>query len=399
MKLDRRTLLGSLAATGLTAALPNVAFAKTGGSNRFVLIILRGGMDGLAAVPPLGDPNYLTHRRDLTSPMPGQKDGIVKLDGFYGLHPALAPLLPMWKGKELAVVHAVGLKGKNRSHFDSQDMLETGASGARTVHDGWLNRALSAMQSKGEANEESNAIAIAQAMPLVLTGAAPVGSWSPPVLPQADDETLARLKRIYAGDEALAMALEQGLATREMAEQAEGMKAKGPARALATQAATMGAFLAAEEGPRIAVAETYGWDTHARQGRETGVLANRLKDLSEGLVILKEQLGEAWKKTAVVAVTEFGRTVAVNGTGGTDHGAASAAFVLGGAVKGGQVISDWPGLGMDDLYEGRDLKTTIDINAVFKTLLTSHLNLPLDKVNETVLPETATLQILPSLLR
>lgn len=365
-----RTGLSLAAGASLTLLTPraNRAFAATTEDARFVLVILRGGLDGLAAVPAYGEGRYPGLRGALALDGPGTVGGVLPLDGLFGLHPALASLHRMYGQGELAVAHAIASPYRERSHFDGQKVLEAGGTSPATSAGGWLNRALVAMT---EAGAEREAIALAEAVPLVLRGPATVSSWAPSRLPDSDEDTLARIRRIYeATDPELAERLTGALNARDLAGAAGmngSMRAGGQALTPLTTAAAR--FLAAEDGPRIAVLEAGGWDTHANQGAASGGLANRLGQLDAGLQSLRTELGPEWARTTVVVVTEFGRTAAVNGTRGTDHGTAGAAFVAGGAIDGGRVITDWPGLGERDLYEGRDLRPTLDLRALFKGVL------------------------------
>ncbi|MBT8088390.1 MAG: DUF1501 domain-containing protein [Gammaproteobacteria bacterium] len=385
--LTRRQLVKALGLTAVAGSLPAAAFAKTDGDARFVLVILRGAVDGLALAAPYGDGNYAAMRGALALPAPGSPDGIFKLDGLFGLHPALPGLFDLYERREALLVHAVASPYRQRSHFDGQDVLELGANRIGTLRDGWLNRALAPL-SKAAAP----AIALAANTPLVLRGDNAATSWAPSRLPEADDSTLRRLQRLYARDEFFATRLEQALKSRDIASAAEGMRGRASrgneARQFTELMTAAARFLNSDDGPTIAVLEFGGWDTHANQGTTSGVLANRFAALDTGIANLRTGLGDSWRNTVVTVVTEFGRTVRVNGTRGTDHGTASAAIVAGGAVDGRRVIADWPGLGEADLYQGRDLRPTIDIRSVFKSVLVQHLELPAAFVERTVFPDS-----------
>jgi uncharacterized protein (DUF1501 family) len=286
------------------------------------------------------------------------------------------------------VIHAVASPYRERSHFDGQDILENGAARVGALRDGWLNRAVGSFDRSSEL-----AIALAQNTPLVLRGDNPVTSWAPSSLPDADDSTIARLQQLYADDEFFAPRLEQAMNSRDIANGMGGMaKAKrrgNEARQFSELMQSAARFLTAPDGPRIAVVQLGGWDTHANQGASNGALANRFEMLDAGLRNLHTGLGEIWKKTVIAVVTEFGRTVHVNGTRGTDHGTATAAILVGGAVKGGRVIADWPGLASKDLYEGRDLRPTTDVRSVFKSVLEGHLEIPAGIVESEVFPNSS----------
>jgi uncharacterized protein (DUF1501 family) len=326
------------------------------------------------------------------------------LDGPYALHPALAQLKQRHADGELLVVHAVATPYRERSHFDAQQVLESGGTKAHVLDTGWVGRALQAMQP------QRAGLALAAATPLALRGAPTVDSWSPSALPDPAPDLLARIERLYAGDAQLAPAFErarllhaggdmpgmhrggmQAAGMRADAMQAAGVQPAGmptpgapmpgspdrpqKAPAFVTLARAAGEFLARPGGPQVAVLELSGWDTHANEAVPQGALARNLALLDDGLAALRTALGAAWAHTAVLAVSEFGRAVAPNGTQGTDHGTAGVAFVLGGCVAGGRVRADWPGVAPAALHEGRDLRPTTDLRAVAKALLGPQLGL------------------------
>ncbi|HTY69385.1 MAG TPA: DUF1501 domain-containing protein [Alphaproteobacteria bacterium] len=397
--LSRRKMFalgaGLMAATSL-AGVP-VALARAPTDRRFVVVILRGALDGLAAVPPYADPDYRSLRGGLALPDPNAEDGMLGLDGRFGLHPALAPLQAMYQAHELAVVHAVATPYRSRSHFDGQDLLESGADTPHGLHDGWLNRALGLLGGASGADTTRAGLAVGQSVPLMLRGKTPVASWAPDDMPPADPDFFDRLGQLYAADPVFGPALKEGLKAQAMADDVLGESMDDPktygrgARpivALRPAAQAVGKLLAAPAGPRVAVLEMLGWDTHAGQGAATGRLAGVMKGLGEGLEALKDGLGPEWRQTAVAVVTEFGRTVAINGTNGTDHGTGTVAFLAGGRIAGGRVIANWPGLGPSQLFEGRDLAPTTDLRAVLKALLVEHLQLPQDGVERVVFPNS-----------
>jgi uncharacterized protein (DUF1501 family) len=381
---------------GLTAAagsLPGLALAQADTDKRLVLVVLRGAVDGLALAAPYGDSRYRTVRGELALDDPGSQDGVRKLDGLFGLHPSLASLHKLFTDGAALVVHAVASPYRERSHFDGQDLLESGATSVGALRDGWLNRSLTSLPG-------TSAIALAQTTPLVLRGNIATSSWAPSRLPDADDSTLARLQRLYAEDAFFATRLEQALRTQDIAMDMNGGRQRGNEAQLFGELASAAArFLGADDGPRIAVLELGGWDTHANQGAANGQLANRFAALDTGLDNLRQGLGDHWDNTVIVVATEFGRTVRVNGTRGTDHGTATAAVVLGGAVNGGRVVADWPGLGNSDLYEGRDLHPTTDLRSVFKGVLVDHLDLRPGFIDRQVFPDSARAKPLQDLIR
>jgi uncharacterized protein (DUF1501 family) len=384
----RRRLLAAALGAGALGPWSTLSFAGAAGSDRrFVFVILRGGLDGLSAVPAIGDPGFAPARGALAQ----FGAAPLALDGTFALHPNLAALHAMYGRGELAVVHAVGLPYRERSHFDAQQVLESGGARPYELSTGWLGRALARTQAKS--------IALNTAVPLVLRGPGIVDTWAPSALPEPGADLVARLGRMYANDPALATALERakalhldGAMPADMAAgNAMATSRSGSFTVLATRAAE---FLAQPAGPQAAVLEVSGWDTHANQANPNGPLANALHQLDTGLAALREGLspGGTWDRTVVVVATEFGREVAINGTLGTDHGTGAAAFVLGGAVKGGRVVADWPGLARRDLNEGRDLKITTDLRAVLKGLLSDHLRLATRDLNDTVFPGSAALR-------
>lgn len=401
--LTRRHVLAALGAGA--ALLPaRLALAAAPGDKRFVLVILRGGMDGLAAVPPYGDPALKDLRRgQLAIAEPGQPDGALDLGGRYGLHPALAPIHAFYKRGEMLVIHAACSSYRGRSHFDGQDVLESGVATPHGTRDGWVNRALAAMQSAPGGARQG--LALGQTVPLALRGPVPVASWAPNAMPALEPGLMQTIAEIYRGDELLGPALAEGLKSQAFADRVmnDGQRMNQPPAAGAQQfkqaAAAAGKLMAPANGPKVAVMDIGGWDTHANQGGPRGRLAGALQVLAEGLRDLAESLGPAWRQTAVLVVTEFGRTAAVNGTGGTDHGTAGAAFLLGGAVAGGRVLADWPGLAGGKLYEGRDLAPTIDLRAVAKTVLTQHLAIPAQAVDARIFPDSAAARPIAKLLR
>ncbi len=366
----RSALLGLTAAFTLGRA--SLALASAATDRRFVVVILRGALDGLAAVTPYGDPNLAAWRADIALPQPGNPNGLLDLGGFYGLHPALAGLHGLYKSNELLPVHAVAGPYRSRSHFEAQDYMEYGSDHRMTS--GWLNRVVGALPAGGAKTDL--ALAVGTSLPLLLRGPASVGSWLPQNLGRPEPDLYARISALAAADPILGRAMSDGLRERGFstavlasAEPADKAANKNAFPALATAA---GQLLAAPDGPRIAALEIGGWDTHVAQSNR---LAAPLRQLDGGLVGLKAGLGDAWAKTVVLVMTEFGRTVRSNGTKGTDHGTGTVAFVLGGAIAGGLVRADWPGLAQGRLFENRDLQPTADLRSVAKGILARHLRL------------------------
>jgi uncharacterized protein (DUF1501 family) len=398
--INRRDILRSAGVGALVTAMPGLSLAAGTSSSRFVLVILRGAADGLAIAAPYGDGNYAKLRGELTLPAPGEEGGLNKLNGLFGLHPSLAGVFEQYQESQALLVHAVASPYRERSHFDGQDVLENGAARVGSLRDGWLNRALEPLG--GSLGNEA-AIAMAQNTPLVLRGNNSVTSWAPSQMPDADDSTLRRLQDLYADDEFFATRLSQALKSQQIADAEQSMDAMrsrgNDAEQLRTLMQATARFLTAKDGPRIAVIESGGWDTHANQGTTSGSLANRLSGLDGGLTTLRKELGNTWSDTVVAVVTEFGRTVAVNGTRGTDHGTASASILLGGAVNGGRVIADWPGLRNADLYQQRDLMPTTDMRSLFKGVLSDHLAVSDSLLNSKVFPDSGSARPLENLIR
>ena len=369
MDVTRRSLLAKAALAGAFALTPRLVFAAAPSDQRFVFIILRGAMDGMAVVMPVGDPAYAGLRGTLAHPAGDP----VKLDATFALHPAMPRSAAMYAAKEALFIHAVASPYRERSHFDAQNVLETGGTAAYALKDGWLNRLVTALPQGREP-----AIAIAATVPMVLRGTAPVTSYAPSALPEANDDLLDRINGLYEHDPLLHPLWAEAMDARTLAQGGDAGKAN-PA-GLGKLAAQ---FLAKPAGPRIAVIELLGWDTHAQQA---GRLANQLRQLDAVLGALKDGMGPDWNKTVVLAATEFGRTAAVNGTGGTDHGTGGAAILAGGAVAGGRVIADWPGLGNGALYEGRDLRPTTDLRGVMLGVSAATFNVDPARLGPALFP-------------
>jgi uncharacterized protein (DUF1501 family) len=365
----RAALLGLAAAMTLPRA--RVAFADAPGEARFVVVMLRGGLDGLFAVQPYADPTLRDLRGPLALPEPGQEGGLLDLGGRFGLHPRMTNLHAMYAGNEALIIHAVAGNWRTRSHFDAQDLLESGAD--QRLASGWLNRALSAVPPR--AGAQHNGLAVGTDMPLLMRGPTPVANYAPRGSATPPPDLLARVAELNAMDPVTGPAIAEALRIRGYAIDTLGAAAAvrpqpgGAFRALALSA---GRLMAQADGPRVAAFELSGWDTHAQQVNR---LNGPLFQLDEGFGALKEALGDHWRRTAVLVVTEFGRTVRVNGTMGTDHGTGGVAFLLGGAVAGGRVGGNWPGLAGGNLFQDRDLAPTTDLRSLAKGLLRDHLKL------------------------
>jgi uncharacterized protein (DUF1501 family) len=391
MQLSRRnTLLGLSVVASLGRAA--LALGRSATEQRFVVVILRGAMDGLAAVAPYGDAGLAALRAPLLSPPPGENEGLLDLGGFYGLHPALTGLHQLYRNGELLPVHAVASSDRSRSHFQAQDTLELGTRNLVT-HSGWLNRA-AGLISVPDAVEP--ALAIGSVTPLLLRGPTPVGSWMPSMTPPPPAGFYAQLAALHAGDSLTGQAIALALKERGFSAAALAGTAPAPNRmAFPSLCAAAGKLLAASNGPRLAAVELEGWDTHAHQPTQLAIV---LRALDSGLMALRSGLDTAWAQTVVLVITEFGRTARVNGSMGTDHGTGSVAFVLGGKVAGGRVRADWPGLKPAQLFQDRDLQPTADLRAVAKGILADHLGLSADGLAQ-VFPDSGAVSPMRGLMR
>lgn len=387
----RSALLGLTAAFTLGRASLALAAAPT--DRRFVVVILRGALDGMAAVVPYGDRDLASWRGDIVPPQPGEDNGLLDLGGFYGLNPALAGLHDMFKANELLPIHAVAGPYRSRSHFEAQDYMEFGSDHRMTS--GWLNRVTGVLPAGAIGTD--TALAVGTALPLLLRGPAPVGTWMPQTFGRPEPDLYARIAALNAHDAVTGPAIADGLKERGFttATLASAAKEPGNKNAFPALCDAAGRLLAAHDGPRLAALEIGGWDTHTAQAQR---LTGPLKQLDAGLVALKAGLGDAWPKTAVLVMTEFGRTVRSNGTKGTDHGTGTVAFLLGGAVGGGRVVADWPGLAQPKLFENRDLQPTADLRSVAKGILAQHLGLDAAALAK-VFPDSAQASAMPRLIR
>ena len=416
--MNRRRFLGTLGAFGAGAATlslwPGISAAATGADTRLLVLLLRGGLDGLHALPPHGDPAYAKLRGPLAL-APDGAQAAWKLDGTFALHPQLAFAAQLYGRGEFMPVAAAAPPYWGRSHFDAQDCVENGTDAPHGAQSGWLNRAVAAMPGV-------EGLAVAAVMPLIMRGTASVETWSPPLPQHVDPVLLQRLEPLYGDDPHLAAAFAQALGNQgagmdeaadagmQMGETGMSMKpgmagAAGDEKMVAKALArgrlpalmkSAGGMMGAAGGPRIAFVEDYGWDTHANQA---AILVRKLKELDDAYSAFHDAIGPAWRKTVVVTVTEFGRTAAINGTGGTDHGTGAALFLAGGAVHGGRVGGQWPGMAPGELYQQRDIHATTDLRAVFKGVLAGHLGLSDAVLAEKVFPGSARLAHYDGLLR
>jgi uncharacterized protein (DUF1501 family) len=402
---SRRELLFASGTLFAWAHLPKIARAE-GRDPRFLTIILRGALDGLATVAPVGDPDWLALRGDNALALDGKLPAL-KLDEFFALNPAMPNLHRMFEAKEALVVHASATPYRERSHFDGQDLLESGLPKPGASDSGWLNRALARLAPAGRVDPRgSKLFAVGPVTPLVVRGPAPVLSWSPQRVMPASEDTVQRLLALYRDcDAKLAGVLEDnsrlvaGIDQPGNGQKPGGPPGPGQVRAYFSEAAgTAAKFLSKLDGPRVGALALDGWDTHFNEGIAQGRLSQLLGALDEALAAIKTNMGPAWRETVVALATEFGRTARINGTEGTDHGTATVALLIGGALKGGRVIADWPGLKPVNLYQDRDLKPTTDLRAVLKGVLRDHLRADEKALAQTVFPGSDAVKPLAGLV-
>jgi uncharacterized protein (DUF1501 family) len=368
MNLHRRSLLGAAA----LLAMPCVSFAQAATERRFVFIIQRGAADGLNTVIPYADPAYARLRGALAI----DPAGALTLDGTFALHPSLATLRELHANREASFFHAVASPYRDRSHFDGQNVLETGGSAPHRTKDGWMNRLVGLLP-----RADKQAIALSAAVPLALRGPVDVASYAPSALPQANGDLLMRVEQLYAKDAQLHALWSSAIQARGMA---GGMGASGVRQEPVALGRMAAGFLSRADGPRIAMVETNGWDTHSGQAAR---LANQLKALDGLIAGLRDGLGPVWAQTVVLVATEFGRTVAANGTGGTDHGTGAVALLAGGAVQGGRVVTDWPGLAPANLLDGRDLQPTLGLDRLLTSVCAETFAMDPDRLARVLFPE------------
>jgi uncharacterized protein (DUF1501 family) len=405
---SRRELLLASGVLFAWAYLPRVALAE-GRDPRFLVVVLRGALDGLATVAPVGDPDWLRLRGNDALTLEGSTPAL-PLDGFFALNPAMPNLHRLYKAGHATIVHAAATPYRERSHFDGQDVLESGLTRPGSPESGWLNRALASLPASGRVNP-SQAFAVGPITPLVARGPAPVLAWAPSRMQPASYDTLVRLLDLYHHtDPALARALEEHNALSAIAQAGamEPRRMQNPTtppvpgaavRAYFAESASAAAkFMARADGPRVGALAFDGWDTHANEGAANGRLAVLLGALDGAINALENGMGESWRDTVVAVITEFGRTARINGTEGTDHGTATVSLLVGGALKGGRVIADWPGLKETNLYEGRDLKPTTDLRGVMKGILKDHLRADERALTQNVFPGSQTLKPLMGLI-
>lgn len=391
--MNRRQLIHQAMLLAGTSLVVNTGWAATtsnsGSGKKLVIVMLRGAVDGLSVVVPYQDADYYAGRPNiaLSKPGSGTADTVLNLDGYFGLNPVLAPLLPLWSNKQLAFIHATGSPSESRSHFDAQDYMETGTPDVKSTQDGWLNRLL---ENLGDTqNSSMEAISVSPGIPRILAGKHPITVMSS--TRTAGKKSLLTDKRyssmfdqLYAGNSAMDTAYQSAQASDKAIQETlsksapEDVKAANGApsvKGFAADAKQIGTLMRENKSIGFAFFGLSGWDTHANQGREKGALAKSLTSLADGLVQLKAALGPEWNNTAVVVMSEFGRTVRENGNKGTDHGHGNVMWVMGGRVKGGKVYGQWPTLKQDKLFQGRDLAVTTDFRDVLTEVISTQFPL------------------------
>ncbi len=400
IQIDRREFLrraAMLSASRIVLLGPNAwaarALAGDSSRKRIVVVFLRGAVDGLNVVVPHGEPNYYDARPTIAIGEHGGDGGVLNLDGFFGLHPELAPVLPYWKDGSLGFVHACGSPDPTRSHFDAQDYMESGTPGVKSTNDGWLNRVLAAMPGNRSSTE---ALSLGPTVPRILAGKVPVanmplGREAARPLPLDRPVVEASFDRLYQGSDPLSKTYREGRSarTRLMSELQQDMTqadngAPSP-QGFSDDVDRLAKLIQRDRTIRIGFLALGGWDTHVNQGGASGQLAGHLRPLSEGLAHFAQALGPAYDDTVVIVISEFGRTMKENGNGGTDHGHGNVMWVMGGPVRGKKVYGRWPGLSTGELYQERDLAVTTDFREPIATVLKSHMGLQ-DAQLEQVFP-------------
>jgi uncharacterized protein (DUF1501 family) len=384
--LNRREFVMGLSAAGLLTGFSKLSMAAPGSGNRMLVLMLRGAMDGIDALRPIGDSRFSALRSAITD----NADIGFKISSEYALHPSLVYANSLFQKKQLLPIIAVAPPYRLRSHFDAQDCLENGTDKPGGARDGWLDRCVQAMPG-------SEGLALAAVMPLIFRGGGKVTNWSPPLKQSADDGLLQRLQTLYANDEILSENFTKALQAEQAGIDKPSMmsstgRAAGQLTAMMTAA---GGFMSKTNGPRIAFVEDTGWDSHRGQAAQ---LKRKLAELDAGLKAFNDAASSIWSQTVVMIVTEFGRTVALNGTGGTDHGTGGLMLLSGGAIEGGRVLGQWPGLAANELHEGRDLRTTTDMRSVFKSIVAKHLNIAERSIEDQIFPNSRNIRLMDGVI-
>ncbi|OZH54616.1 hypothetical protein AFK68_09820 [Hydrocoleum sp. CS-953] len=362
--------------------------AQTNNRKRLIVVFLRGGIDGLNVVIPHQEDVYYDVRPKIAIPAPGEQNGSINLDGQFGLHPALASIMPLWQNRSLAFIHACGLNNDTRSHFDAQYYMETGIPGNKKIPDGWMNRLLANLPK----DRPTQAVNLGDTPPRILMGGMPVASLptgrkSTRRLPIDRPKIYAAFDRLYSGNDELSRVYQEGRQARDLLladlekEMEEASGGAPPPKGFAGDAKNLAQIMVGDSRTQLGFLAVGNWDTHVNQGNSRGMLARRLKPLGEGLVTLVQELGSLYSDTTILVMSEFGRTVKENGNGGTDHGHGNVMWVLGGGVGGGQVYGQWPGLDESELFQGRDLAVTTDFRSVISSVLQQHLGMERSQIS------------------
>lgn len=390
--LKRRTVIQGAGAALMSSLLATrTGFASAPTDNRLVVIILRGALDGLHALAPYADADYRRLRPRLALGRDGDP-GLIDLDGYFGLHPALAPWHDLYQAGELLLVPAAATDYSDRSHFDGQNMLENGSGRPYGARDGWLNRALLHLVD----GDRRLGLALGPSVPLILQGSAGVQTWAQTRLAEIDDDFLMRVGLMYQNDALFLDAFHDATGALKPDIDTSMMKGRGNGKEFSLAAQAAADLLSRADGPRVAVMQSQGWDTHFDQERRLSAL---LAELASGIGTLKTGLGGHWQRTVVMVVSEFGRTAAENGQRGTDHGTGGLAMLAGGAVRGGRIAGQWPGLSERALHEGRDVLAVNRYESIFKSIMIGHMGIAQQVVEDMILPRTANLAPMDGLLR
>ena len=398
--LTRRQFLANTAIGAATLMIwPKLTFAATGSDTRFLFVLLRGGLDGLESVPPYGDPGYQAIRGALAL-SPSAARPAHKLDNVFALHPSFEYAAQLYAQGQFMPVVAAAPPYWGRSHFQAQNCVENGTAKPDGAQTGWLNRCIACMPGV-------DGLACAAVMPLTMRGSAKVETWSPPLPTEVNPILLQRLQPLYAADTQLAAPFARAVAQQTdspvpenplepgAAMMANGKSGKKQAGGLPVMMGAAGGFMGKSDGPRVAFVEDDGWDTHAN---EAAIVTRKIGELDAGLNAFRQSVGAMWDRTIVVVATEFGRTAHINGTGGTDHGTGGSMFLAGGALRGGRVAGNWPGIGSGELYQSRDVHATTDFRSVFKGVLAAHLGVPESLLESRVFPGSQAAEPLGNLV-
>lgn len=395
MTTRRQFLAGTAIGAAALLVWPKITFAATGSDARFLFVLLRGGLDGLESVPPYGDPGYAAIRGALAL-SPSADKPAHKLDNVFALHPSFDYATQLYAQGQFMPVVAAAPPYWGRSHFQAQNCVENGTAKPDGAQTGWLNRCIACMPGV-------DGLACAAVMPLTMRGGAKVEAWSPPLPTEVNPILLQRLQPLYAADARLSEPFARAVAQQAdsplpesgagmMANHESGKKKQG---GLPLMMAAAGGFMGKVDGPRVGFVEDDGWDTHAN---EAAIVTRKIAELDAGLEAFHQSIGPAWNRAIVIIATEFGRTAHINGTGGTDHGTGGSMFLAGGALSGGRVAGNWPGIGRAELYQDRDVHATTDFRSVFKAVLAAHLGVSESLLESRVFPGSATAKPLQNLV-